>query len=184
MPARPQGLFSCSPLSLCRNLSPLWRQVGSALRGSPRGPGPLSGKTKLGVFFGDRPLRLNCPFRVYLRALFWMACVDSLPLFPCSCLLSWNKSFRKVFRRLSLLQPFQRPDQGCAHVSYPTAPWRCFWETLPRSLLSYCRGNSGGDAGDPVGLRISLARSSMAKRGLLLSSSHNKHGTRALLVFL
>lgn len=152
MPARPQGLFSCSPLSLCRNLSPLWRQVGSALRGSPRGPGPLSGKTKLGVFFGDRPLRLNCPFRVYLRALFWMACVDSLPLFPCSCLLSWNKSFRKVFRRLSLLQPFQRPDQGCAHVPYPTAPWRCFWETLPRSLLSYCRGNSGGDAGDPVGL--------------------------------
>lgn len=47
-------------------------------------------------------MRLNCPFRVYLRALFWMACVDSLPLFPCSCLLSWNKSFRKVFRRLSL----------------------------------------------------------------------------------
>lgn len=100
MPARPQGLFSCSPLSLCRNLSPLWRQVGSALRAPPH-PRSFVWKNKALVFFGDRPLRLNCPFRVYLRALFWMACVDSPPLFPCSCLLSWNKSFRKVFRRLS-----------------------------------------------------------------------------------
>lgn len=42
-----------------------------------------------------------------------MACVDSLPLFPCSCLLSWNKSFRKVFRRLLAAVPAAR-SRTCA----------------------------------------------------------------------